>query len=114
MSVDMQQSGSEIVTTIGMGVLAFMGAVSKGSQWRDPVTGKISFGRLGAGLATTLVLTAIVRAIGIHYGLETWTQLALAGVFGYIGPDPIIGAISKLLLKRFGLGEKDDGNGHPK
>lgn len=111
MDVGTQPNGQDYVTTIAMGVLAFAGAISKGKQWRDSATGKVNVGVLVAGIATSLVLTAIVRAIGIHYGLEIWAQLALAGVFGYIGPDPIIGAISKFLFKRFGLEDKDDDRG---
>lgn len=94
---------------VGMGVLAFMGAVSKGNQWRDPKTGKVSMSLLVTGVSTALLLTAIVRAIGVHYGMETWAQIAMAGVFGYIGPDPIISVISNLVLKKLGLGGQNDG-----
>lgn len=104
-----QPETSDYVTTGGMAVLAFVGAVSKGKQWRDAKSGKIDYGMLATGVATSLMLTAIVRAIGVHYGVEITAQFALAGVFGYIGPDPIISVISNQLLKRFGIGaSKDD------
>lgn len=105
------QQTPDYVTSVGMGVLAFAGAISKGRQWRDKDTGRVDFSMLFAGVATALVLTAIVRAIGVKYGVETTAQFALCGVFGYIGPDPIMSAISNLLLKKFGVaGTKDDGN----
>ncbi len=103
-----QPGTPDYVTTVGMGVLAFVGAVSKGKQWRDSTTGKVDFSMLVTGVATALLLTAIVRAIGVHYGVETTAQIALAGVFGYIGPDPIISVISNMLLKKFGIGETKD------
>jgi hypothetical protein len=107
--MSVQQNNPDYVTTIGMGVLAFVGAVSKGNQWRDGKTGKISLSLLFTGVSTALLLTAIVRAIGIHYGMEVWAQIALAGVFGYIGPDPIISVISSLVLKWLGLGDQSNG-----
>lgn len=107
MAMSTQPNSSDILTTLGMAVLAFAGAVSKGQQWRDPVTGKVNYWRLATGVATALVLTSIVRAIGVHYGLEVWAQVAIAGVFGYVGPDVIIGIAYKVLLKWAGLGEDD-------
>ncbi len=108
MAMSTQPNSSDILTTLGMAVLAFAGALSKGQQWRDPQSGNVNYGRLVSGIATALVLTSIVRAIGVHYGLEVWAQVALSGVFGYIGPDIIVGVISKMLLQRFGLGGSDD------
>lgn len=106
-----EPSNPDYVSTGIMGALAFAGAVSRGAQWRDPKSGVISPARLVTGVATALILTAIVRAIGVHYGVEITAQFALAGVFGYIGPDPIISVISNTLLKKFGTGdEKDDGH----
>lgn len=106
-----EPANPDYVSTGIMGALAFAGAVSRGTQWRDPKTGEISLARLTTGVATALMLTAIVRAIGVHYGVEITAQFALAGVFGYIGPDPIISVISSALFKRFGGGDqKDDGH----
>lgn len=107
--MSVQQNNPDYVTTLGMGVLAFVGAVSKGPQWIDPGTGKISLSKFFIGVSTALLLTAIVRAIGQHYGLEVWVQIAMAGVFGYIGPDPIISVISNMILKRIGLGVQANG-----
>lgn len=99
---------ADLFTSMGVGALAILGGLSKGAQWRDPSTGRMSMGLLISGIATALVMAAIVRAAGVHYGIEAWAQVAGSGVACYVGPDPIIRAIAGVALKRFGVSE--DGN----
>jgi hypothetical protein len=106
----MSDQSPDVLSTVGLGALALAGSISKGRQWRDPVTGRISISIMATGIATAILLASIVRAAGVHYGVEIGAQIAIAGVAGYIGPDPIIAGISKLVLRRFGLADKKDGD----
>lgn len=92
-----------LVTSIGVGAIAMLGAVAKGAQWRDAKTGEISIAALISGIALSLVMAAVVRAAGVHYGWEPWVQCALSGIFCYVGPDPILRALAGMALKRFGV-----------
>lgn len=97
------------LTSIGVGALAVIGGIAKSSQWRDAVTGKFSLPAMVSGIALSLVMAAVIRAAGIHYGIESWVQCAGSGVACYVGPDPILRALAGMALKRFGVNE--DGNG---
>lgn len=98
-------SNTDLMTTAGVGALAIVASVSKAQQWRDPASGRVSFPLMISGMATALVLAAVVRAAGAHYGVEPWVQCAGSGVLCYVGPDPIIRAIAGMALKRFGVQE---------
>lgn len=100
-------NSADLLTSFGVGALAIVAAIAKGDQWRNPKTGDMNAGLLISGIATALVMAAIVRAAGVHYGIESWVQVAGSGVLCYVGPDPIIRAIGGLALKRFGV--QDDG-----
>jgi len=93
----------DFLTTVGVATLAIIGGVAKGAQWRDAKTGEMSFALLMSGIAASLVLAAAVRAIGVHYGIEPWAQVAIAGVLCYVGPDPIIRALANMILGKAGL-----------
>lgn len=100
-------SSPDFLTSAGIGALAIIGAVAKGDQWRNSQTGAVSMGLLASGIATSLIMATIVRAAGVHYGIEPWVQVAGSGVLCYVGPDPIIKTIAGMALKRFGV---QDGN----
>lgn len=100
----------ELVTSFGVGAVAIVGGVAKSTQWRDSVTGKTSFPLLISGVALSLVMATVVRAAGVHYGIEPWVQVAGSGVLCYVGPDPILRAIAAMALKRFGVNENADPN----
>jgi hypothetical protein len=92
----------DYISPMGMSLLATVGSIAKGRQWRNKDTGKIDWGIMSAGAGTSVMLAMIVRALGVHYNIEITAQFALAGIFGYIGPEPIMAVISKMLLKKFG------------
>lgn len=103
------QDNSDLYTSAGIGVLAVLGALSKSTQWKDPATGKVSPTLVVSGVAVCLIMATIVRAAGVHYGVEPWLQVAGSGVACYVGPDAIIRGIATLALNRFGIQEKPDG-----
>jgi hypothetical protein len=75
---------------------------------------KVSFGLLTSGIALSLVMATVIRAVGVHFGIEPWAQVAGAGVSCYVGPDPILKAIAGIALKRFGVSEDaKNGRGNP-
>lgn len=94
---------SDLITSLGVGAISVVGAVSKSTQWRDAKTGDISWPLMFSGIATCLIMASIVRAAGVHWGIEPWAQVMASGVFCYIGPDPIIRAVAGMALKRFGV-----------
>lgn len=105
----------DLATSLGVGALAVVGGVAKGAQWRDPKTGSMSIAMMISGIATALVMATVVRAAGVHYGVEPWVQVAGSGVLCYVGPDPILRAIAGMALKRFGVsdnGGQDDAHKH--
>jgi hypothetical protein len=103
----------DLWTTGGIAGLSVLGAIAKGAQWRDQ-TGKVSFGLLTSGIALSLVMATVIRAVGVHFGIEPWAQVAGAGVSCYVGPDPILKAIAGIALKRFGVSEDaKNGRGNP-
>lgn len=99
--------GSDLLTSFGVGAISVVGAVSKSTQWRDAATGKFAWALMFSGIATCLVMATIVRAAGVHYGVEPWAQVMFSGVFCYVGPDPIIRAVAGMALKKFGV-QTDD------
>lgn len=101
-------NSADFITSGGVAGLAILGGLAKGMQWRDPKTGQVNNAFLISGIATCLVMAAIIRAAGVHYGVEPWAQVAGSGVACYVGPDAIIRAIAGIALKRFGVSE--DGN----
>jgi hypothetical protein len=101
-------SDPTLITSLGVGAVAVLGGIAKGSQWRDAQTGKISYPAMVSGVALSLVMATVIRAAGVHYGWEPWVQCALSGVACYVGPDPILRALAGMALKRFGVNE--DGN----
>lgn len=100
----------DLLTSIGVGSLAIVASIAKGDQWRNPKTGEPSSALFISGVATALVMAAIVRAAGVHYGIEPWVQVAGSGVLCYVGPDPIIRTIAGMALKRFGVQENGNQN----
>lgn len=96
----------DLLTSFGVGAISVVGAVSKSTQWRDVKTGKFVPALMFSGVATCLIMASIVRAGGVHYGVEPWAQVMFSGVFCYVGPDPIIRAVAGMALKRFGIEEK--------
>lgn len=96
----------DLMTSFGVGAISVIGAVSKSTQWRDAQTGKFVWTLMFSGIATCLVMASIVRAAGVHWGVEPWAQVMFSGVFCYVGPDPIIRSVATVALKRFGLEEK--------
>ena len=95
----------DLLTSAGVGTIAVVGGIAKGVQWRDPVSGATSWPLFASGIALSLVMATVVRAAGVHYGIEPWVQVAGSGVLCYVGPDPILRAIAALALKRFGVNE---------
>lgn len=100
----------DLVTSIGVGTISIVGAISKSTQWRDPKTGAISYPLMFSGIATCLIMASVVRAAGAHWGVEPWAQVMFSGVFCYVGPDPIIRAVAGIALKRFGVEVESNGN----
>ncbi len=100
---------NSVTTSLGVGVLAILGGLAKGAQWRDAVTGAISLPALISGIALSLVMATVIRAAGVHFGIEPWAQVAGSGVSCYVGPDPILRALANMALKRFGV--NDNGTG---
>lgn len=98
------QDNSDLYTDAGVGVLAVLGAIAKSTQWRDPETGKINPLLMLSGVAVCLIMAAIIRAAGVHYGVEPWVQVAGSGVACYVGPDAIISGIAQMAMARFGIG----------
>ncbi len=92
-----------LITTAGVGTIAILGGIAKGAQWQDPKTGKVSVPALVSGLALSLVMATGIRAAGVHYGVEPWVQVFGAGLFCYVGPDPILRAVAGMALKKFGI-----------
>ena len=99
---------SAMATTVGVGAISVIGAIAKSTQWRDAKTGKVVWPLLISGIATCLVMASVVRAGGVHYGVEPWVQVMLSGVLCYVGPDPILRAIAGIALKRFGVEGNDN------
>lgn len=102
-------NASGLLTTVGVGAIAVVGALSKTSQWRDAKTGNFSYPLMVSGVAACLVMASIVRAAGVHFGVEPWAQVMASGVLCYVGPDPIIRGVAGMILKRFGV--QNDGIG---
>ena len=96
-------NGSGLLTSGGVAAIAVVGALAKCAQWRDAKTGKFSLQAMVAGVAVCLIMAAIVRAAGVHFGVEPWAQVMASGVLCYVGPDPIIRGVASLILKRFGV-----------
>lgn len=94
---------SDLLTTVGVGTISVVGAIAKTTQWRDAATGKIVWSLLLGGVATCLIMASVVRAMGEKFGIEPWFQVMASGVLCYIGPDPILKAVSGMILKRFGI-----------
>lgn len=104
---------SDLLTSVGVAILSVLGGIAKGAQWRD-ASGAINLGMLLSGIALSLVMATVIRAVGVHFGIEPWAQVAGAGVSCYVGPDPILRAIAGMALKRFGVSENGtNGNGKP-
>ena len=101
-------NSSDFLTTLGVGAISVVGAISKSTQWRDAKTGKFAWALMFSGVATCLIMASIVRAAGVHYGVEPWAQVMFSGVFCYVGPDPIIRAIAGMALKKFGVQTDDN------
>lgn len=99
---------SSLWTSVGVGAISVVGALSKSTQWRDAKSGKFSLTLMISGVAACLIMASIVRAAGVHFGIEPWAQVMGSGVLCYIGPDPIIRAVAGMVLKRFGV--QGDGN----
>ncbi len=108
MSVPIPSGSGELLTPFGVGAVAVVGGVAKGAQWMNPATGATSWPLLVSGIALSLVMATVVRATGVHYGIEPWVQVAGSGVLCYVGPDPILKAIAAMALKKFGV--NDGGN----
>lgn len=102
-------SASPDAATVGVGILAVLGGIAKGVQWRDTKTGAISWPLLIGGIATALVMAAVVRATGVYFGIEPWIQVAGSGVLCYVGPDPILKAIANMAMKHFGIPTSNNG-----
>lgn len=95
---------SDAIYTALMGFWAFLGGVMRaGADWTDPKTGRLSWARVSASVATAMVLGQIASAIGSHYHWEPAAIGALASFVGYLGP----AATMQLFQKRFGLGGTD-------
>lgn len=94
---------SGLLTSVGVGSISVIGAVSKTTQWRDASTGRIIWSLLAGGVATCLIMASVVRAVGLHYGVEPWYQVMASGVLCWVGPDPILRAVSGMILKRFDI-----------
>ena len=103
--------GIKFWTTIGVAGISIIGAITKCAQWVDAHTGKFSWLLMASGVATCLIMAAIVRALGEQYSVEPWAQVMLSGVLCYVGPDPIIRGVVSIALKRFGVGSDDDDAG---
>lgn len=100
--------GNGLATSLGVGAVAVVGALTKATQWRDAKTGKLSMTLLISGVATCLIMATIVRAGGVHFGVEPWAQVMASGVLCYVGPDPVIRGVAGLILKRFGVPDGTD------
>ncbi len=103
-----------LATSFGVGTLAIIGGLAKGAQWRDAKTGDISVAAMISGVALSLVMATVIRAAGVHYGIEPWVQVAGAGVTCYVGPDPILRVLASMALKRFGVSEDENKPNAPK
>lgn len=103
------QHTSDLLISGGVGVLSVFGYLAKGSQWQDPKTGRISTTLMISGISLCLIMATVVRAGGVHFGVEPWVQCAVSGVFCYLGPDPILRALGKLALNKIGV-PNDAGN----
>jgi len=105
---------ASLATTAGVGAISVLGAIAKSAQWRDAQTGRVVWPLFFSGICTCLIMASVVRAGGVHFGVEPWVQVMLSGVFCYVGPDPILKMIAGLALKRIGLEDKPDGINAPK
>ncbi len=94
----------DLLTSAGVGTVAVVGGFAKGAQWVD-ASGKTSISLMISGIALSLVMATVVRAAGVHYGIEPWVQVAGSGVLCYVGPDPILRAIAAMALKKFGVND---------
>lgn len=101
---------SGFMTSFGVGAISVVGALTKGTQWRDAKTGKMVWSLLTSGVATCLIMASIIRAAGVHFNIEPWAQVMFSGVFCYVGPDPIIRAVAGMALKKIGVEANVDGN----
>lgn len=99
---------SSLLTSFGVGTISVIGAVAKSTQWRDGKTGKFAYPLMLSGVATCLIMASIVRAAGVHWGVEPWAQVMFSGVFCYVGPDPVIRAVAGGFLKKFGVATDDN------
>ena len=104
----MTPGNSDIMTSAGVGLISIIAGASKSAQWYDLKTGQVVWPIFFSGIATCLIMASIVRAGGVHYGVEPWVQVMLSGVLCYVGPDPIIRAVAKGALNRFGVKEDDN------
>lgn len=94
----------DVISGAIVGFWAFLGAIMRGAtDWRDPKTGKISVGRLGASLATALVLGQIASILGTYWKLEPYLINGIASITGYLGP----AATMQLFQQRI-FGAKND------
>lgn len=94
----------DIIGTFILGFWAFLGQAMRGvGDFRDPATGKFSYGRLGGALAAAMVMGEIGGAIGVAKGWPPISVHALCGGFGYVGP-----AIALQLLRKRVLGESNN------
>lgn len=98
----------DLAITFGVGALAVIATIAKGAQWQDPHTGKVNIFMLITGIATALVLAALVRAGGVHFGVEPWAQVAASGVLCYVGPDSILKSAASMILSKFGVKTNGD------
>lgn len=101
---------TDLITSVGVGTISVVGAISKSTQWRDTKTGKMSLTLVFSGIATCLIMASIVRAAGVQWGIEPWAQVMASGVLCYVGPDPVIRAVAGLALKRIGVQPNDNAN----
>jgi hypothetical protein len=105
---------SSLITTLGVGAISVVGAISKSAQWRDAKTGKFAWPVMFSGVAVCLIMASIVRAAGVHFGIEPWAQVMFSGVFCYVGPDPIIRAVAGIALKKLGVSENGNADSSSK
>lgn len=102
--MDQPPNLGDAISTALMGFWAFLGGIMRaGADWTDPKTGRRSWPRIAASVATALVLGQIAAAIGQHWHWEPAAIAALSSVVGYLGP----AATMQLFQQRFGLGGKD-------
>lgn len=96
----------DVISSGIVGFWAFLGAIMRGAtDWRDPNTGKISIGRLGASMATALVLGQLASILGTYWKFEPYLISGIASMAGYLGP-----AATLQLFQQKLFGAKNDAN----